>query len=285
MKVLVTGATGFIGSYVVNELLQRGITVIATSLNKEKAQQKDWFLKTHYHPFDISKFAKANNLFEYFYEPDCIIHLAWEGLPHYKSEHHLAENLPLHKPFLKQLIEGGAKNINITGTCFEYGMQEGCLSEDMPALPDNNYAIAKNELRIFIEELQQQFSFSFKWLRLFYMYGKGQAANSLIPQLEAALQRGDEIFNMSGGEQVRDFLRVEQVAKYIVDVSLQTAVTGIINICSNRPVTVKELVLNYLKEKNSSIKLNPGYYPYPDFEPMKFWGSNSRLIAALKQTG
>lgn len=281
MKVLVTGATGFIGNYVIKELLKRNHTVVATSLNKEKAAQASWFNQVTYIPFNINDITQETDLFQLFQQPACIIHLAWEGLPNYKSDHHIKQNLPLHQLFLKKLAAGGAKNINITGTCFEYGMQEGCLSEDMPALPDNTYAIAKNRLRLFAEELAHQHSYNLKWLRLFYMFGAGQAANSLIPQLEKALRNHEKSFNMSGGEQVRDFLPIELVAQYIVEASLQTELTGIINICSNQPITVKDFVLSYLEKTAQSIQLNLGYYPYADFEPMRFWGSNQKLLQIL----
>ncbi|MGE9314710.1 NAD-dependent epimerase/dehydratase family protein [Niabella sp. CJ426] len=281
MKVLVTGATGFIGNYVINELLERNHTVVATSLNKDKAAQASWFSQVTYIPFNINNIAEDINLFHFFQQPECIIHLAWEGLPNYKSDHHIKQNLPLHRLFLKNLVSGGAANINITGTCFEYGMQEGCLSEDMPAQPSNYYAIAKNQLRLFAEELTYQHSYDLKWLRLFYMFGKRQAENSLIPQLEKALRKNEKSFNMSGGEQVRDFLPIELVAKYIVEASLQTELTGIVNICSSQPITVKDLVLQYLEDTKQKIHLNLGYYPYPDFEPMHFWGCNQKLLQIL----
>ena len=156
-------------------------------------------------------------------------------------------------------------------------MKEGKLKEDMEVYPSNPYAQAKNELRIFIESLQEKYPFNYKWIRLFYMFGKGQNAKSLLSQLQQAIDKGEETFNMSGGEQTRDFLPVDKVAEYIVTIAMQTKTTGIINCCSGVPVTVKQLVSNYLKTKNKSIKLNLGYYPYPDFEPMHFWGDNSKL--------
>jgi dTDP-6-deoxy-L-talose 4-dehydrogenase (NAD+) len=82
---------------------------------------------------------------------------------------------------------------------------------------------------------------------------------------------------MSGGEQERDYLPVEKVAENIVAASMQKKIDGIINCCSNNPITVKELVQQHLAKRDKQIKLNLGYYPYPDFEPMEFWGDNSKL--------
>jgi nucleoside-diphosphate-sugar epimerase len=276
-KVLVTGATGFIGNYVIKELLKYDVEIIATSSNEEKAKQQLWFDDVKYIPFDFAHLNSTTNYFLYFNEPDIVIHLAWEGLPNYKSSFHIEINLPRHKALLENLIRHGVKDITVTGTCLEYGMEEGCLSEDMQALPLNAYAIAKNELRKYIEALQQRYAFAFKWVRLFYMYGKGQSANSLLSQLDKALQNSDTVFNMTGGEQTRDYLPVSTVAEYIVRITLQANVVGIINCCSGVPVSIKEFVEQYLQEVGKSIQLNPGYYPYTDYEPMHFWGSNEKL--------
>ncbi|MGN6491678.1 MAG: NAD-dependent epimerase/dehydratase family protein [Agriterribacter sp.] len=276
-KVLVTGATGFIGNYVVQRLLKEGHTVIASSSQKTIAENKNWFLNVVYRPLNFQSLDDTVNYYNFFEKPDLIIHLAWEGLPNYKSDFHITENLPKHRLFLNNLIRNGLPDITVTGTCFEYGMREGCLREDMPAAPANPYAQAKNELRKFLESLQTTYSFHFKWLRLFYMYGEGQNPKSLLSQLETAVARGDSVFNMSGGEQTRDFLPVETMADYIVQVATQTKVTGIINGCSGIPVTVKKLVKNYLEKHEKHVTLNLGYYPYPDYEPMHFWGDITRL--------
>jgi dTDP-6-deoxy-L-talose 4-dehydrogenase (NAD+) len=114
-------------------------------------------------------------------------------------------------------------------------------------------------------------------VRLFYIYGKGQNPNSLFSQLEKALANGDRVFNMSKGEQVRDYLPVEKVAENIVRVARQRATTGIINCCSGNPVTVKAMVEDYLARNQKTISLNLGYYPYPDYEPFRFWGDPSKL--------
>ncbi|WP_300599535.1 NAD(P)-dependent oxidoreductase [Niabella sp.] len=275
-KILVTGATGFIGRYVIQSLLKQEVMIIASSrsisptgiFNHPRIQVKN---------FDLHQQQKSHNLFEYFEQPDALIHLAWEGLPNYKQAFHIEKNLPAHKQFLYNLIENGLTDITVSGTCFEYGMQEGSLNESMPALPGNFYAQAKDALRQALELFRQKQHFSLKWIRLFYMYGEGQHPQSLIPQLDAALEKGALIFNMSGGEQTRDFMPVEKVAAAIVKIALQKKVEGIINVSSNTPITVKQFVLDHLRSKNKDIRLNLGFYPYPDFEPMHFWGDNSKL--------
>lgn len=282
-KVLVTGATGFIGNYVINELLKKGHKVIATSTSREKAMSCKWYDKVEFISFDLKADSFATDLYSFFNRPDTLIHLAWEGLPNYKAGFHLEENLPRHYNFLKNLVVHGIKDITVTGTCLEYGMQEGCLSEDLPSMPANSYAMAKDKLRFFLVGLQEDILFSLKWVRLFYMYGKGQNPNSLFSQLDKALENNEEVFNMSGGEQVRDFLPAEKVAEYIVGIAMQDRVTGIINCCSGIPVTVKEFVQSYLEVKNKSIQLNLGYYPYADYEPMNFWGDNTKLSAILNR--
>jgi nucleoside-diphosphate-sugar epimerase len=277
MKILVTGATGFIGNYVITELLKKNIEVIASSTNIEKAKTFDWYSNVSFIPFNLKEFNSSTNYFEYFNCPDTLIHLAWEGLPNYKDSFHIEENLPRHFNFLENLITNGLKDINITGTCFEYGMKEGCLTEDMECNPTNAYAIAKNELRIALEKFQKGFNFDFKWIRLFYMYGKGQSANSLFSQLDKALENNDAVFNMSGGEQERDYLKVEQVANYIVAISLQREFRGVINCCSGIPIKIKDFVAAYLNVKNKKIALDLSFYPYTDYEPMRFWGDRNKL--------
>ena len=282
MKIFVTGATGFVGRYVVDELLKHEHHVITTSRNLDKAHTYDWISRVQYIPCDLN--VVQENFFQFFQQPDLLIHLAWEGLPNYKDLFHLEKNLFLNYRFLKNMIEHGLKHLVVTGTCFEYGMQSGALSEDMETKSDNPYGLAKDTLRKFLEQLQKKIDFELKWIRLFYMYGKGQSQNAILSQLDKALKNGGTEFNMSGGEQLRDYLPVEKVAEYIVKIAMQNKVYGIINCCSGKPISIRKFVENYLKEKKKGIELNLGYYPYPDYEPMAFWGDDKKLKMAMKDS-
>lgn len=280
MKVLVTGATGFIGGHVVWKLINQGYQVVATSKNPEKVKSYEWGSQVEYISCDLN--VEQEEFFQFFQQPDLLIHLAWEGLPNYKDLFHLEENLFSNYQFLKNMIEHGLKSLVVTGTCLEYGMQSGALSEDLEAKPDNPYGLAKDTLRKFLEQLQRKNDFDFKWIRLFYMYGKGQNPSSILSKLDKALENGETDFNMSAGEQLRDYLPVEKASEYIVKIAMQDKVKGIINCCSGTPISIRKLVEDYLKKKQKSIHLNLGYYPYPDYEPMAFWGDDKKLKMALE---
>ncbi len=264
---MLTGVTGFIGGYVLEELLSRGHNV--TAMTRAPFHQESVNYKNLVFDFHVDDLTLLKNL------PKTIIHLAWAGLPNYKENFHLKENLPAQKNFIERLVNLGCDNITITGTCMEYGMQEGCLPEDVTATPDAPYAQAKDHLRQFTEGFQD--SVSIKWVRLFYMYGKNQSGKSIIPQLHEAVENNEAAFNMSGGEQVRDYLPVEQVAKNIIDIALQTKIDGIINCGSGRPQKLKSFIEAYKTQHNLDITLNLGHYPYPDYEPMEFWADIRKL--------
>lgn len=279
MRILVTGADGFIGNHVVNCLISLGHSVIATSHSLENARKKNWFNMVQYYECDLNR--ENDNYYKYFNEPERMIHLSWEGLPNYGELFHFERNLFSNYAFIKNMVTNGLKSFSVIGTCLEYGLQEGCLREELPVNPIVPYALAKDVLRRFIEQLNIKYSFDYRWIRLFYMYGAGQSKQSILEQLKDALANNDERFNMSGGEQLRDYLPVEKVAEYIVAITLQDKIDGIINCCSGSPISIRNLVEHYIKQSKKNIVLNLGYYPYPAYEPLAFWGDNSKLNSVL----
>lgn len=272
LRVAVTGASGFIGGPVLAELEHCQVEITALTRDASRLQN---ISSIHILELDIT--SPPNNCYEIMGSPDVLIHLAWGGLPNYKSSHHFESELPRQYNFLKNLVEAGLPAMLVTGTCFEYGMQSGVLSEERQPLPNNQYGYAKDALRKQLEFLKSATPFNLIWGRLFYMYGERQSATSIYPLLKNAVMRGDKIFNMSGGEQLRDYLPVTEVATRIVQLAVSGENIGIVNICSGQPVSVRRLVEKWLKENNWEIELNLGHYPYPDYEPMAFWGDASRF--------
>lgn len=280
MRVAVTGATGFVGRHVVAQLEKRGNS--PTLVCRPGSAIPERLSGIPLIPMDITD--PPADAYDRLGKPEILIHLAWGGLPNYSSPHHLERELPAHRSFLEGLLTAGLGGLTVTGTCLEYGMQDGALREDMPTAPVTAYGMAKDELRAQLEQLRRNRSFNFTWARLFYLYGEGQAHGSLLPQLEGAIARGDASFNMSGGEQLRDYLPIDEAAGYLVDLALNMRDNGVVNVCSGRPIAVRDLVESAVVQHGSSIKLNLGHFPYPEYEPMAFWGDRHKLDRCLDVT-
>ncbi|MDM0033298.1 NAD(P)-dependent oxidoreductase [Variovorax sp. J22P271] len=278
MKIAVTGASGFIGRHVLRALdAMPDVEVIAMSRRNPGA----WLpVGARHVMLDLS--AGPSNPFEALDRPDAVIHLAWDGLPNYQSRHHFETQLPEQYRFLRQLMTSGLTTLVCAGTCFEYGMQSGELDESLPAEPRNPYGFAKNALRQQLDFLAADTRLT--WARLFYTYGEGQSSGALYSQFMASSARGDAEFKMSGGEQLRDYLPVADVAAHLAGLVRMGSAGGIVNICSGRPISVRALVEKWLEMHGSSMKLALGHFAYPSHEPMAFWGSNAKLTRLMQET-
>jgi nucleoside-diphosphate-sugar epimerase len=281
LNVAVTGATGFLGKQVVSKLLDRGMR--PTLLIRPQALVPDIFFGVPLARFEIAH--PPDDAFDQLGRPEALIHLAWGGLPNYKSIHHFETELPAQFRFLRLLVDAGLPHLMVSGTCFEYGMQSGCLDETAETAPANTYGFAKDALRGELQYLAKTAGFDLTWARLFYLYGEGQASSSLYAQICAAAERGDKVFDMSGGEQLRDYLPVEKAAHHLVELALGNARPGTVNVCSGQPVSVRRLVEGWIAQNHWSIELNLGVFPYPDYEPLAFWGSRKKLDEALQFNG
>ncbi len=279
MKVLVTGATGFVGRHLVTALLARGCAVRAVARNAETAANLPWidaveFVAADIHAPDLDIVALTSGV-------DALAHLAWPGLPNYQALFHFEHNLMADYRFIKGAVEAGVSQVLVTGTCFEYGLQSGPLSERTPPQPGNPYGLAKNTLRLFLENLQRVQPFNLQWARLFYLHGEGQNPNSLLAALDRAIDNGDDSFDMSAGEQLRDYLAIETAAGYLATILHQRDFIGVINCSSGQPISVRALVEERVRQRRAAIRLNLGHYPYPTHEPMAFWGVADRLQQLL----
>ena len=279
MRALVTGATGFIGRYLTRELLRSGYDVCVAVRDPEKLKNVGLEGNVKAYVFDLGDIPNGD-LWGYFDRPDVVFHLAWEGLPNYSSLHHLEQNVPRHYKFLKGLAESGCPKVIVTGTCAEYGNQSGALKEDAPAHPSNVYALAKYVLYLMTRILYERYKKCLIWVRIFYVIGQ-RGRPSLFDQLIEAIEGGKKSFDLTGGEQLRDYLSVEEVAVGLKKIAERADGSMAINLGSGRPVSIRSTVERLVEDRRSNIELNWGGLPYAEGESMAFWADVSKLNSLI----
>ncbi len=278
LKIAITGASGFLGRCVIKQLLGQRVSIVAVTRNK--ANLSDFLGKIDIVEFDLCNVNQTT--YNLLGKPDVLLHLAWDGLPNYNSLHHFDSELPRQYNFLRAMVAGGLASLVVVGTCFEYGMQSGSLSETIETVPTNPYGYAKDALQKQLNYLKKNSHFNLTWARLFYVYGEGQSTFSLLSQLKKAIDDKETYFNMSGGEQLRDYLSVHKATNYLVALLFKQQDIGIINICSGKPQSVRSLVETWIADNQWDIRLNLGVYDYPSYEPLAFWGDQKKLNKVLE---
>ena len=272
MKILVTGANGYLGRGIVKALLDNGATVIATDFNVDAVDKRA--IKMSADLFSVT------DPYEYFQKPDVLLHLAWkDGFAHSSDAHF--DFLPKHYHFIKSFSESPIKQIAVMGTMHEIGFFEGPIKEDTPCHPLNNYGIAKNALRDYAKFACEIHGKIFQWLRGFYIVGTSSNGNSIFAKIVQAANEGKHEFPFTSGLNQYDFLDYEEFCKDVALSVLQNEVTGIINICSGRPVSLKDRVERFIKENRFDIKLVYGAYPDRPYDSKAVWGDNIKLVCVL----
>ena len=268
--VIITGATGSVGSVLVPHLLANGHQVLIIGRNQPDSRNFPWAKHVKFFQADIfrGEFPKI--------VPDnyWLIHLAWEGLPNYHSLHHVEINLNGSYQFIKAALQWGITKLLVAGTCFEYGLQNGELSANSLLDPVCAYGIAKSQLHQQLALLTAESSIKLQWARIFYLFSQSPTRNSLFHQISTALINNDSEFNLTLGEQLRDYITIESAALQLFNL-LVTDNVGPFNICSGNPISVRRLIEDYVASTGHKIKLNFGKIPYNAYEPLAFWGKPS----------
>ncbi|MFZ1058981.1 MAG: NAD-dependent epimerase/dehydratase family protein, partial [Candidatus Rokuibacteriota bacterium] len=239
--MLVTGATGFIGSHVLRILVEEGCDVHGLIRPESDLRRVEALLpRVGVVRADLYDTEAITAHLERL-RPDLCVHLAWTTEPgkYLRS----LENLKLLEASWKlasRLAEAGCKRLVAAGTCFEYDIDAGYLSEQTPTRPRTLYAAAKVSLALLLEQLQSSTGMEVAWVRLFYQYGPHEDERRLVPSVILSLLQ-DRPAAVSAGTQVRDFLHVEDVARAISAVA-RSGLTGPVNVGSGQPVTVREVV-------------------------------------------
>ena len=225
--------------------------------------------------FDLYDKSSWNTLLNT--SPKTVLLLSWPGLPNYNNSLHLTKNLPLFIELVEALVNFGCKNIVVSGTCYEYGNINGCLEENLKVDPNNLYAIAKDSLRRSIQIICEKNNVRWAWARIFYPYGVDQNKDSLFPSLIRAIEEKKQEFNITSGNKKRDFISSKQVALNLLTLCSNLEAKGIFNCGSGKPLSIFEFAQSVVKDKNSTISIIKGGYPFRVGEPKSFWADMKKF--------
>jgi len=275
MKVLVTGASGYIGRHVVSKLCDLGHDVVAASRHQHTSRTND--PRVDYKEVDI--FSLTNPFRELGY-PDSCIHLAWSNGFTHNSEIHII-NIASHYNFIKQMIDGGLRSLSVIGSMHEFGETNGVIEESDSTVPTNEYGLAKMALRKSLLWLTDRSKVDFRWLRLHYIYGDEENGSSVFSKIQAASKLGKPLFAFTDGKDSFDFIHVEEVAKQIAIASLQSKILGEIDCCTGVPRKIGEFALGLIQKNNWKISLEFGAYPRPNTHTREVWGNPERIRKIL----
>jgi nucleoside-diphosphate-sugar epimerase len=278
MRVLLTGATGFVGSHMARALLTAGCEVAALIRPLASMHRLDGISDQ----IVLFRGDLADTLFVRSslaeWRPEACIHLAWYAEP--GKYLHALENisaLTAGLALLEELIRANCAQVVMVGTCAEYDADRGLLREDAPTRPATIYAATKLSLSLIGQQIAAAAGINFVWARLFYLYGPAEDPRRAVPALIRALLSG-ETFQATLGEQVRDYLHVEDVAAALWTLVEQRA-SGVFNIASGVPVTMRQLMEAAGEILGRTELIQFGAVPYRAWDPMFICGDSGLLRA------
>ncbi len=274
MRILVTGANGYIGQGLVKQLLQDGHDVVATDFRTENIDSRAE--KAAQDLFSLE------NPYDFFGRPDACFHLAWRnGFVHNDPSH--IEDLPKHYAFLERLVKGGIPQLAVMGSMHEIGFFEGSIKPDTPCNPQSLYGISKNALRQAVELLCKNGDTVFQWVRGYYIVGHSEFGSSIFSKITAAEKRGDREFPFTMGQNQWDFINYDIFCEMLAAVIEQKEYSGIINACSGYPEKLATRVENFIKENGYGIELKYGAFPDRPYDSKAVWGDDTVIRKIMEK--
>lgn len=210
MKIFITGGAGFIGRHIVQMLAKKNHRLLLLSRNLARDKKVFPFKNITFLKGDLATLPRWKAELRRF-KPDAAFHLAWEGIPDYGIAMSI-KNLQYGTALFEALVEIGCPRIVTTGSCWEL-------------TNTNTLAVAKNALREFGNHSSKHTPTKLLWARLFFVYGPGQKAASLIPFLVSQIHSG-KTPELKNPDAAHDFVYIEDVAKALVCLITKRTVPG-----------------------------------------------------------
>lgn len=274
MRVFVTGGSGFIGSYLVKALVDDGHELLCLKRPTSNLSALDDY---------VNKVRWVNNTDDWKaefrkFKPFIIFNLAWNGVA--ATERIMwdkqVSNIIMQQELLDLALEVGCKKIVGAGSQSEYGDFDSKIDESYPVNPKTAYAAVKAGALIIMKSFCEINNIDWYWFRLFPLFGPHEAEKWLIPSMIKNIETSDHM-DLTPGEQKLSYLYVGECAKAIMMSIHAEGKSGIYNICSDNPMTLKELVAKIRDKVNPSFKLNFGAMPYRYGQCMYMEGDTTAL--------
>ena len=278
-RVLLTGATGFIGAHLARLLVAQGQDV-AVIVRPGANRWRIAGLEPHLRIIEGDLRAFAALLPEMrAHRPEICIHLAWQGWSGKAEAEANLSSLGASLELLRAMVGLSCGRFVSAGTCFEYDLTDERLSERMPLRPHDLYGACKKSLFEVTEPFSALTGVSVATARIFYSYGPLEDERRLVPSITRALLRGEEA-RATRGEQVRDYLHVRDIASAIWTIA-RSDTTGAVNVASGEPVTIAAVARRISAIVGRDDLLRLGALPYREGEPMHIVADATRLRSEL----
>ncbi len=275
-RVLITGATGFIGRHTIEPLVARGFDVHAVSSREIVAGGAD----VTWHRADLLDTASRASLLAVT-RPTHLLHLAWYVVPGKLIS--APENfawVSASLDLVQQFGACGGQRVVVCGSAYEYDWSFGfCSERRTPAAPDTVYGACKLALNLLLEAYAKQAGLSAAWSRVFFLYGPGEHPHRLVSSVIRSLIANAPA-RCSHGRQIRDYMHVQDVANGLVAL-LDSSVTGNVNISSGQPTPLREIVLTIGRLMNRVELIHLGAIPARPNDAPLVVGDNTRLQSEL----
>lgn len=237
VRVLVTGARGFVGRHCLARLVAKGHDVHAVSTVHQRSTPG-----CKWHKVNLLNASEVRALFSSV-RASHLLHLAW--CTDHGTYWHSPENLAWARASLGLIQEfaiSGGRRFVAAGTCAEYDWSyEICTEDTTPCRPSTLYGAAKHGTQLILNAWAKQAGISSAWGRLFFLYGPGQSRLCLVPSIVSSLLKGEQAF-CSHGDLVRDYMYVDDAAGAFIGL-LEGEIDGVVNVASGKTLKLKDLVL------------------------------------------
>lgn len=267
MRIVVAGAGGFIGAASVKELVSRGHSVAVLARNGKigsRLEAVDVTKISVADGFPVDEIADALSAFS----ADVFLSLAWNGVANFeRNEQYQFANIEMYARLSRAALESGTTHFVGIGSQAEYGPTEGIVSEDTALLPTTFYGCAKASAGLVTRATFLGSGISFSWLRLFSIYGPGDAPHWMVQSIGAKLLRGEGA-DLTPGTQLWDYLYVDDAARAIADVAETEGGVGFANLGSGEAFSLRSIVELMKRIVHSKSQLNFGSVPFREDQVM-----------------